>query len=33
LSLVELEPWLEDEVMKSKGENPFISEIWKKEKK
>jgi hypothetical protein len=28
-SLVELEPWLKDEFMKSKGENLFISEIWK----
>lgn len=26
---VDLEPWLEDEVMKSKGENLFISENWK----
>jgi hypothetical protein len=29
LSLVDLEPCLKDEVMKSKGENLFISEIWK----
>jgi hypothetical protein len=29
---LDLEPWLDDEIMKFKGENLFISEIWKVKK-